>query len=203
MWRRTIDGHIRGVLNDFDLSSLRSATTASSTQRTGTLPYMAYQLLVNDKKGNSPKHLYRHDVESVFYVVLLICCRYRFVVTPAPETPPRQKVRSPFDHWYRLSRAQLKTEKGDFLMGDDSSSPTVNSGFTNFQPWIRGLHQLFMKGLSSRKQYYLFHEEEEADDFDDETLQDWVSYSSIVKTCGKFAGSSLVVRNDQLEVAVQ
>ncbi|KAK0497822.1 hypothetical protein EDD18DRAFT_1330939 [Armillaria luteobubalina] len=124
-----------------------------------------------------------------------------FAVTPAPETLPRQKVHSPFDRWYNLSRAQLKTEKGDFLMGDDSSSPTANSGFTNFQPWIRSLHKLFMKGLNSRKQYYLFHEEE-TDDFDDETLQGWVSYSSIVNTCGKFAGSSLEVRNDQFEGAV-
>ncbi|KAK0213577.1 hypothetical protein IW262DRAFT_1441653 [Armillaria fumosa] len=55
MWRRTGDGHIRGILNDFDLSSLRTAARPSSAQRTGTLPYIAYHLA----NGNPPKHLYR------------------------------------------------------------------------------------------------------------------------------------------------
>ncbi|KAG7447144.1 uncharacterized protein BT62DRAFT_844081, partial [Guyanagaster necrorhizus] len=79
MWRRTVDGHLRGVLNDFDLSAYRHETGPSSRQRTGTLPYMAFELLINDENGHPPKHLYRHDVESIFYVILLLCCRYEVV----------------------------------------------------------------------------------------------------------------------------
>ncbi len=37
--------------------------------------------------------------------------------------------------------------------------------------------------------------------FDDETLKDCVSYSAIVDICSKFAGSTPVVHNDQVEVA--
>ncbi|KAK0237059.1 hypothetical protein EDD85DRAFT_1023789 [Armillaria nabsnona] len=79
MWRRTVNGHVRGVLNDFDLSSFRDDTSPASVECTGTLPYMAYELLDDDENGNPPKHLYRHDLESIFYVILLLCCRCELV----------------------------------------------------------------------------------------------------------------------------
>ncbi|PBK80663.1 hypothetical protein ARMGADRAFT_879663, partial [Armillaria gallica] len=74
MWRRTVSGHLRGVLNDFDLSFFRDDTSPASVKCTGTLPYMAYELFDDDENGNPPKHLYRHDLESLFYVILLLCC---------------------------------------------------------------------------------------------------------------------------------
>ncbi|KAK0478803.1 hypothetical protein IW261DRAFT_1337140, partial [Armillaria novae-zelandiae] len=198
MWRRTVDGSIRGVLNDFDLSSLRSATGASSTQRTGTLAYMAYELLSSDENGQPPKHLYRHDVESVFYVILLLLCRYKFVGTQSSSQEARRKVASPFDHWYTLTRAQLKTEKGYFLLR--GASPMVNRGFHDFQTWVDDLCQQFMLGFhnlasneSSKKRG------KTTEPFDEETLGDHISYSVIVDICSQFAGSALVVRNDQLE----
>ncbi|KAK0497821.1 hypothetical protein EDD18DRAFT_1251994, partial [Armillaria luteobubalina] len=141
MWRRTADGHICGVLNDFDLSSLRSAIGASSTQRTGTLPYMAYELLFNDENGQPPKYLYRHDVESIFYVILLLSCRYKFMVMQNSSQEARRKVPSQFDPWYTHTCAQLKTEKGDFMYS--SASPMVNSGFHDFQAWVDGLYPQF------------------------------------------------------------
>ncbi|KAK0202170.1 hypothetical protein DFS33DRAFT_1265333, partial [Desarmillaria ectypa] len=201
MWRRTVNGDLCGVLNDFDLSTLRDATAASSLQRTGTLPYMAYELLVNDKNGNPPKHLYRHDVESIFHVILLLCCRYKLVTTQKSsenEILQRTKVPSRFDSWYKLDREALNDRKGNFFLKD--ARPMVNSGFTDFQPWVTDLYQQFRKGINSQERYDLF-KDEETEPFDDETLQGWVSYSAIVNTCSKFAGSPLIVRNDQLEEA--
>ncbi|KAK0478806.1 hypothetical protein IW261DRAFT_188242 [Armillaria novae-zelandiae] len=198
MWRRTVDGRIRGVLNDFDLSSLRSATGASSTQRTGTLPYMAYELLSSDENGQPPKHLYRHDVESVFYVILLLLCRYKFVGTHSSSQEARRKVASPFDHWYTLTRAQLKTEKGDFWLR--GVSPMVNSGFHDFQTWVDHLCLPFILGFSAQTTHRVLKRHgKTAETFDSETLGDRISYSVIVDICGQFAGSALVVRNDQLE----
>ena len=73
MYRR-IDGKIYGVLNDFDLSVLRDKEPRStSKQRTGTEPYMAVDLLVT---GPPPPHLYRLDVESLFYVIAYVVCQY-------------------------------------------------------------------------------------------------------------------------------
>ncbi|KAK0478840.1 hypothetical protein IW261DRAFT_1399927 [Armillaria novae-zelandiae] len=209
MWRRTIDGHVRGVLNDFDLSSLRSATGASSFQRTGTLPYMAYELLIKDENGHQLKHLYRHDVESIFYVILLRCCRYEVVTAQKPSdygisSCTTHIVPSIFDRWYTLGRQELSEKK--FFFVRKSSTPPLNSGFNNFLPWIHKLHKLFKKGFNYQETHDLDEEGDEGfnerEPFDNETLGDRVSYLAVLNTCAKFAGSSLVVRNDQLEVAL-
>ncbi|KAJ7086189.1 hypothetical protein C8R44DRAFT_539879, partial [Mycena epipterygia] len=64
---RTKNGQIFGVLNDFDLSLLIDADDLStSNQRTGTKPFMAIDLLVPQPLA----HRYRHDLESLFYVIL-------------------------------------------------------------------------------------------------------------------------------------
>ncbi|SJL08519.1 uncharacterized protein ARMOST_11883 [Armillaria ostoyae] len=203
MWRRTIDGHVCGVLNDFDLSSLRDDPGTSSFQRTGTLPYMAYELLINNKNGQPPKHLYRHDIESVFYVILLLCCRYKVLARPTSSEPMPlncDKVSSTFDEWYKLGRATLKDKKIGFIMG---GSPAVNNGFTAFQPWLDDLHQQFLDGHSAQSSHSLRQTRGKATGaFDEETLQDQVSYSIVLDICSEFAGSPLLVRNDQLEVAV-
>ncbi|KAK0478857.1 hypothetical protein IW261DRAFT_1481272 [Armillaria novae-zelandiae] len=202
MWRRTSDGHIRGVLNDFDLSSLRDVLGASSLQRTGTLPYMACELLIN-KNRQPPQHLYRHDVESIFYVILLHCCRYKVLAAPTSSEPGPlacEKVSSRFDEWYTLGRATLKDKKMGFIMGD---IPTVNSGFVAFQPWISDLHIRLTRAQyarTSRSHYQMGVKATSA--FDEETLQNEVSYSIVLDICSDFAGSPLVVRNDQLEVTV-
>ncbi|KAG7444077.1 uncharacterized protein BT62DRAFT_1077903 [Guyanagaster necrorhizus] len=85
MWRRTVDGHLRGIINDFDLSSYRHETGPSLCQHTGMLPYMAYQLLANNKNGQPPEHLYRHNIESIFYVTLLFCCCYQVEAKQDPD----------------------------------------------------------------------------------------------------------------------
>ncbi|KAK0478859.1 hypothetical protein IW261DRAFT_1337109 [Armillaria novae-zelandiae] len=204
MWRRTSDGQIRGVLNDFDLSSLRDVPGAFSLQCTGTLPYMASELLI-DKNGQPPKHLYRHDVESVFYVILLLCCRYKVLVAPTSSEPAplvcEKAESSPFDEWYTLSRATLKSKKVAYIVGD---IPTVNSGFAGFQPWIADLHIQFALGQYARTAHSHRQTRGKATGvFDAETLQNHVSYSIVLDICSEFAGSPLEVRNDQLEVAVQ
>ncbi|KAK0492998.1 hypothetical protein EDD18DRAFT_442770 [Armillaria luteobubalina] len=69
MWRKR-NGVICGVLNDFDLSSRRDRESASALRRTGTGPYLACDLL----KEDPPVHIYRHDIESIFNVLVLLCC---------------------------------------------------------------------------------------------------------------------------------
>ncbi|PBK72017.1 hypothetical protein ARMSODRAFT_1017003 [Armillaria solidipes] len=218
MWRRTVSGHLRGVLNDFDLSSFRDDTGTSSVEYTGTLPYMAYELFDDDENGNPPKHLYRHDLESIFYVVLLLCCRCELVTAQKSsehEILVRTKVHSEFDEWYRLGRdSLLMASKCAVFMEIFEASPKLGSGFTDFQPWIDGFALQFARGFCLRTKHKLDLEDYEPENavkkfskptamepFDDETLKDCVSYSAIVDICSKFAGSALVVHNYQLEVA--
>ncbi|KAJ7229554.1 hypothetical protein B0H12DRAFT_992912, partial [Mycena haematopus] len=69
---REIAGKIYGVLNDFDLSVVLSGDFGStSKQRTGTVP--ALDLL---EPGPPPPHLYRFDLESLFYVMVIASCSY-------------------------------------------------------------------------------------------------------------------------------
>ena len=64
----------RGVLNDFDLARLVEGNEgAGGKENTGTMPFMALDLL-NDQafKGMVPR-LYRHDAESFAWCLVYIC----------------------------------------------------------------------------------------------------------------------------------
>ena len=66
----------RGILNDFDLAHLSEKPRPSNTKRTGTMPFMALDLLTEDAWDGKIPRLYRHDCESFAWVLLWICCRY-------------------------------------------------------------------------------------------------------------------------------
>ncbi|KAJ3814092.1 hypothetical protein F5876DRAFT_17635, partial [Lentinula aff. lateritia] len=60
-----------GVLNDWDLAMWLDKRDGITTLqfRTGTRAYMAHEQHSRDWKG---PHRYRHDMESLFYVILLL-----------------------------------------------------------------------------------------------------------------------------------
>ena len=60
------------VLNDFDLAVSVDIKSMSSKHRTGTKPFVAIDLL-----GPDPTvHMYCHDLESMFYVLVWITSRF-------------------------------------------------------------------------------------------------------------------------------
>ncbi|KAG1876137.1 hypothetical protein C8R48DRAFT_570134, partial [Suillus tomentosus] len=61
MWYRK-DRRLIGVLNDYDLSSLANAVGPQGNGRTGTVPFMALDLLTKISQQGKVKHLYRHDL---------------------------------------------------------------------------------------------------------------------------------------------
>ena len=80
---------ICGVLNDFDLATIKGDSPASSKQRTGTKPYMAIQLL-REKKGD----------ESLFYVILILTSSFKFEDGKEISDPPLQE-------WFSLDSTAL------------------------------------------------------------------------------------------------
>ncbi|KAF8184767.1 hypothetical protein BJ912DRAFT_494053 [Pholiota molesta] len=91
---RKIDGKIYGVLIDYDLSE----QGPNLKQRMGTMPYMAVDLL----EPTPTKHLYRYDLESLFYVFAVLVTRYdRGEVI---ENPPLQ-------NWFELPPSSLRPKK--------------------------------------------------------------------------------------------
>ena len=65
-----------GVLNDYDLAHLHGRLRPSGFERTGTMPFMALDLLTEEAMEGRIERLYRHDCESFAWVLLWICCRY-------------------------------------------------------------------------------------------------------------------------------
>ncbi|KAG1799135.1 uncharacterized protein BJ212DRAFT_1305588, partial [Suillus subaureus] len=99
------DGKRIGVLNDYDLSSLANVQGPQGNERTGTVPFMARELLTEEGQRGKVKHLYRHDLESFMQGVLL----------------PR-KLR-PFDEWATLGAIACGEKKLVFLNNMTASAP--------------------------------------------------------------------------------
>ncbi|OJA11262.1 hypothetical protein AZE42_05676 [Rhizopogon vesiculosus] len=77
MFYRNEKGIAIGVLNDYDLSSLKSALGPQGNERTGTVPFMALELLTKQGQRGEIKHLYRHDLESFIWALAWVCLRYK------------------------------------------------------------------------------------------------------------------------------
>lgn len=94
-----------GVLNDFDLSSWTTSSTedvvASGLRRarTGTWPFMAADLL----KDPPPPHLYRHDLESFFYVIVWL-------------TSLNDQGETPMQEWQTMNKKALSDKKAGFML---------------------------------------------------------------------------------------
>jgi len=58
------------ILNDFDLTNV-SGNNIQSRRRTGTIAFMALQLI--KPRVKYPRRFYRHDVESLIWVLIWIC----------------------------------------------------------------------------------------------------------------------------------
>ena len=115
---RMIMGKVHGVLTDYDLASwvspLTRDYTKTSQQRTGTPPFMAYGLL----DGSDPVHLYRHDVESIFYIILILATHYE-IQAPKGTEGGGVRIRQghlQFQDWFEISNyAGLSAWKSDFF----------------------------------------------------------------------------------------
>jgi hypothetical protein len=63
-------GTNRGVLNDWDLSYVRADSEGHvGGERTGTIPFMALDLLCKDYWEGHVARLYRHDLEGLIWIL--------------------------------------------------------------------------------------------------------------------------------------
>ncbi|KAF9245409.1 hypothetical protein BU15DRAFT_31663, partial [Melanogaster broomeanus] len=67
------DGNVIGILNDYDLASLTSSKHPLGYEQTGTIPFMAIDLLDANGRDGKVERLYRHDMESFIWVFIWIC----------------------------------------------------------------------------------------------------------------------------------
>ena len=201
---------VYGVLTDYDLSSwtksLKPDYTRTSQQRTGTPPYMAQELL----QGISPLHLYRHDVESLFYIMLLMAARHE-IGTPKGEKKPRVLMRNsaelPYREWFdQQNYRMLGSLKGIFL--SDEHPIELSPDFKDFHPWLKSIQRRFSAGFKAKPGLDKGETPEwdnlsgngtDIVQFDDETLGGRVKYETILKPIPHLEGAlkGLAIRDPQ------
>jgi len=149
---------VYGVLNDFDLAVLRDVQSPSSKQRTGTKPFMAIDLLHRD----APIHMYRHDLESMFYVLLWITSRFH---------NGEEIANPPLQDWADKDGMALLDRKRGFISYEAPPAPTPH--FVSLRRcWVIPMLKMIRSGFSMRANLLLEKETPESDTlyFDDETL---------------------------------
>jgi hypothetical protein len=166
---RKINGKVYGVLNDFDLSVLlANEPRSTSNQRTGTEPYMAVDLLVT---GPPPPHIYRFDLESLFYVIAYVVCQYH----------DGEKIDNPpFDAWDHLPTTALRAEKWQFLAVAMTVPPTSN--FFALRRLTLLLHDMFREAYNARtKAQTLALLDSAPTTFEEKTLGDHITFDKFEK----------------------
>ncbi|KAF5372479.1 hypothetical protein D9758_005134 [Tetrapyrgos nigripes] len=138
--RNKADGTVRGVLNDFDLASrLPLSSESSSRTRTGTKPYMSHELL-KPPVGKRTRHLYRHDLEALYYVILIVCSHYK------DQKQVIRKINDPkhriYNSWFVGSHSSIAGEKRGALAQDHLSIQQFFTGFTDILTYLRSLLML-------------------------------------------------------------
>ncbi len=132
MVRRRSDNKVSGVLNDFDLAIRIGQNTNTSRQRTGTAPYMAIDIL---EASPPPVHLYRHDLESLYYVLVCVVC---------------DRNHHDIQKWFNRTGQDMAVFKRAFF-GKPALPP--QSGFEVFSKWINKINLAFRYGLFAQSNH--------------------------------------------------
>jgi len=200
---RIIEGQVHGVLTDYDLSSWKA--TLSSKQVGGSILFMAQEIL----KGTSPVHLYRHDVESLFYVMLIICGHHTISHTRVGSGDGgklrviMRAGRLPYQSWLEEPSDVLGSLKESFFSNMEVIK--LSSSFEGFRMWLQDLQCHFCKGFVLKNSHELqgktvgSHTDGLAL-FDDETLGGCIDYSTFIEPVRRLTGDlkGLVIRYDPL-----
>ncbi|THU81957.1 hypothetical protein K435DRAFT_972149 [Dendrothele bispora CBS 962.96] len=182
---RKIDGKIFGVLNDLDLASrITKEMSATFKHRTGTRPFMAYELLDSDPKKLVP-HLYRHDLESLFYVMLFLCCRYNL---------DGESVSSLYDKWLTDSAENLYYAKKNLCNSADDFDPPVTPDFSGFSKILKDIREMFL-----RAHYVRLISRLNKTSFDSETVNGTITYEKFLAIVATFGEQNFPIHHPQSE----
>ena len=209
---RVIEGQVHGVLTDYDLSfwkaALRGDDGKMPQEVTGTRPYMAEELL----GGKSPVHLYRHDAESMFYVMLITFAHHTICRTGVGSGGEdklqvvRREGKLPYQDWFE--------EEGSKILGVlkwalcfDMETIKLSSSFEAFRTWLVCLQWFFRQGkmrkVDHKRQetrklvpWRARSDTDEPTPFDEETLGGCVDYSTLIEPVRHLTGEleGLVIR---------
>ncbi|KAG1748232.1 hypothetical protein EDB19DRAFT_1847773 [Suillus lakei] len=131
-----VGGRFMSVLNDFDLSSILRISSSTrqggprGLERTGTVPFMALDLLMPEATAGEVEHLYYHDAESFIWVLTWVCLRY--------DKGELLRKGRPLDEWLTVDAIGCHEKKMSFLGMLRRMRPTRSHG-GNFNVAMHGL----------------------------------------------------------------
>lgn len=143
MWTRDEANNVIGVLNDWDLAAYphtdANPPEVSTKDRTGTLPFMARDLLRKDPA----KHLYSHDLESFFYILMWCCINYRL-----GGLLPHTNVDKVLEQWRKTAAndgdfSPLRVIKMALFINWAGWDALMNSVKPDFRPLVETLNDLY------------------------------------------------------------
>ena len=154
MYRTLQDGQVIGVLNDFDfaLDMDKKVEVPSSMRCIGTTPFMAIHLLSDEP----PLHLYRHDLESLFWVMIWHVHRY--------DNDEFRGEQALFEDWTHVSSSDLALKKRGHL----SMKVTAAETYQALNPLLNIIRLVFCFGFAE--------ESLDIPDFDHSTLGGRVTF---------------------------
>jgi hypothetical protein len=165
-------GKIYGVLNDFDLSYQMTdehptPDQPSSNQRTGTLPFMAIDLL----RDNPTVHGYRHDLESFMWVILFHIGQYQDGKSVGTSGPYYKWLLGDYHYKMVLKKYEIIFHRAE---------PVAQPAFRPLLRWIHDLAYMFVEAWvteSKHKQKFGWN----SGKFDIESGGGWITLESVQK----------------------
>ncbi|KAJ4494771.1 hypothetical protein C8J55DRAFT_446268 [Lentinula edodes] len=209
---RVKDGKKYGVLNDWDLAIwLNNRDGISTSQfRTGTRPYMAHEQHSPSWRG---PHRYRHDLESLFYVILLLATLFSSPSERAyksldedhddeedddEEDDDNEKDAKPsetsyhYQTWFTQGDDFLHKDKA-FIIFRASWQPIPTHFFSAFHGWLKRLHDTMNDGFLASEAYDNRPNDQlrQIPYFNNDTLDGHFSYDIFVLIMHRFSEENL------------
>ncbi|THU84887.1 hypothetical protein K435DRAFT_806358 [Dendrothele bispora CBS 962.96] len=200
MYRR-IDDRVYRVLNDYDLAStlpLDSAQRPTSELRTGTIPYMSWDLLdIDSNKSCQAGPAYYHDLEALFYVIVILCNHYEKKTNSArlDKVPANDRL---YNDWFSPNHQQVAGAKTLFVTQSNALFKATGF-FDGFTELVDRLRKQLRNG-HKRKNEYL---DGDLRVFDWSTLGGHVTYEvfkEAMLSCLEFPSELLVRYKAHLEL---
>ncbi|KAJ3935947.1 MAG: hypothetical protein NXY57DRAFT_351564 [Lentinula lateritia] len=191
---RVQDGKKYGVLNDWDLASWRDKRDGISASqfRTGTRPYMAHEQHSPDWQG---PHRYRHDMESLFYVILLLATLFS---NPSEKDDNLAKTGYRYEPWLTQGDDFLHKDKALIIL-DLLWRPFPTHFFSAFHQWLKSLQRCLFVGFTAYK-YFVKQQSDTPNQvlsFNDDTLDGHFSYDKFVLIMHRFSEEDLATHGTE------
>jgi len=167
-----------GILNDFDMATewfpdTKEAQVSAAHHRTGTLPFMALELVDNDE--TEPVHLYRHDLESFFYILIWAATHYDFESQTKKDTPAVMR-----DWLSPDTAAEMKRKLTTGFHFKSAITPLVLAPFEElWETWVVPLRVLFGQAFHDRT----YGESKKG--FDNTTINGQVTFEKFMAAMGE------------------